>query len=81
VTSAESGAAPRSVPIREDSIRLGQFLKLADLVDTGSDAKPLLADRAVLVNGEVETRRGRRLVRGDVVALDLPSGTRTAQVG
>ncbi len=60
---------PREVPIRDDSIRLGQFLKLADLVDTGSDAKPLLADGLVSVNGEVEVRRGRQLVKGDVVTL------------
>ena len=46
--------APRKVPIRDESIRLGQFLKLADLVDTGSDAKPLLADGLVTVNGEVK---------------------------
>lgn len=57
------------VPIRDESIRLGQFLKLADLVDSGSDAKALLAQGVVLVNGEVETRRGRQLVKGDVVAL------------
>jgi ribosome-associated protein len=57
------------VPIRDESIRLGQFLKLADLVDTGSDAKPLLAEGSVSVNGEVEVRRGRQLVKGDVVTL------------
>ncbi|HEV8054904.1 MAG TPA: RNA-binding S4 domain-containing protein [Nocardioidaceae bacterium] len=58
----------RTVPIRDDAIRLGQFLKLADLVDTGADAKTLVADGKVSVNDEVETRRGRRLVAGDVVA-------------
>ncbi|HET8604556.1 MAG TPA: RNA-binding S4 domain-containing protein [Marmoricola sp.] len=58
-----------AVPIRDESIRLGQFLKLADLVDSGSDAKVLLADGLVAVNGEVETRRGRQLVDGDVVTL------------
>jgi ribosome-associated protein len=57
------------VPIRDDSIRLGQFLKLADLVDTGADAKGVLAEGLVRVNGEVETRRGRQLVAGDVVEL------------
>ena len=65
--------APRDVPIRDDSIRLGQFLKLADLVDTGADAKPLLAAGAVQVNGEVDTRRGRQLVKGDVVTVDRDS--------
>jgi ribosome-associated protein len=55
------------VPIRDESIRLGQFLKLADLVDTGADAKGVLAEGLVRVNGDVETRRGRKLARGDVV--------------
>ena len=45
-----------------EQIRLGQFLKLADAVELGSDVKLLLADGTVLVNGEVETRRGRQLV-------------------
>ncbi len=57
------------VPIRDESIRLGQFLKLANLIDSGSDAKELMIQGAVTVNGEVETRRGRQLVVGDVVEL------------
>jgi ribosome-associated protein len=60
---------PMDVPIRDDSIRLGQFLKLANLVETGAEAKPLIADGTVSVNGEVETRRGRQLAPGDVVSL------------
>lgn len=60
---------PVDVPIRDESIRLGQFLKLANLVETGAEAKPVIADGAVTVNGEVETRRGRQLVLGDVVTL------------
>jgi ribosome-associated protein len=60
----------RSVPVREGSIRLGQLLKLADLVDTGADAKRVLAEGRVRVNGQVETRRGRRLAVGDRVELD-----------
>ncbi len=60
---------PEDVPIRDESIRLGQFLKLANLVDSGSDAKPLLMNGAVQVNGEVETRRGRQLRVGDVVVV------------
>jgi ribosome-associated protein len=59
----------REVPIRDEKIRLGQFLKLSDLIDAGADAKPLLMDGQVFVNGELETRRGRQLVRGDVVSL------------
>ncbi|MGN6612084.1 MAG: RNA-binding S4 domain-containing protein [Angustibacter sp.] len=59
----------REVEIRGESIRLGQLLKLADLVDHGADAKPLLAQGLVSVNGEMETRRGRQLAKGDVVTL------------
>lgn len=58
------------VSISTDTIRLGQLLKLANLVDSGSDAKFLLAGGEVRVNGEVETRRGRQLRAGDVVELD-----------
>lgn len=60
----------REIPITTDTIRLGQFLKLADLVDVGSDVKLLLEDGAVTVNGEAESRRGRTLVPGDVVTVD-----------
>jgi ribosome-associated protein len=67
----------QDVPIREDSIRLGQFLKLADLVDSGADAKAVLAQGEVSVNGEPEGRRGRQLRKGDVVTL----GERSARVG
>jgi len=62
-------ASVEDVPIRDGSIRLGQFLKLANLIDSGSDAKELMIQGAVTVNGEVETRRGRQLVPGDVVGL------------
>ena len=58
---------PETIDLRDESIKLGQFLKLSDLVDTGADAKGLLARGLVRVNGDVETRRGRQLVTGDVV--------------
>jgi ribosome-associated protein len=58
------------IEISTDTIRLGQLLKLANLVDSGSDAKMLLAGGEVLVNGEVELRRGRQLRDGDQVSLD-----------
>ena len=57
------------VPIRDESIRLGQFLKLASLIDSGADAKAVIAEGMVEVNGEAETRRGRQLRAGDVVAF------------
>jgi ribosome-associated protein len=60
-------AVPTDVPIRGDTIRLGQLLKLAGLIDHGSEARAFLADRQVLVNGEREQRRGRQLHPGDVV--------------
>jgi ribosome-associated protein len=60
----------QELAIDTDMIRLGQFLKLAGAVDSGADVRPLLQDGLVLVNDEVETRRGRQLHRGDVVTLD-----------
>ncbi len=55
------------VEIRGDTIRLGQLLKVAGVVDSGAEAKALLAEGAVEVNGEPETRRGRQVRAGDVV--------------
>ena len=52
-----------------EPIRLGQFLKLADAVELGSDVKLLLDAGSVLVNGVVETRRGRQLAPGDVITV------------
>ena len=59
----------RDVAIDGDMIRLGQFLKLADLIDTGGEAKVLIASGDVTVNGEVDVRRGRQLHPGDVVEV------------
>jgi ribosome-associated protein len=57
------------VPIRGDTIRLGQLLKLAGVIGSGAEVKAFLADEgAVRVNGEPEARRGRQLHPGDVVA-------------
>ncbi|MEX3739055.1 RNA-binding S4 domain-containing protein [Mycolicibacterium porcinum] len=60
---------PVDVPITDNSIRLGQFLKLASLIDSGADAKAVIAEGLVSVNGEVEIRRGRQLRPGDTVTL------------
>ncbi len=59
----------REVQVRDDGIRLGQLLKLAGLVDAGSDVKPLLEQGVVTVGGRTETRRGRQLKAGDVVGV------------
>ncbi|MBR1569010.1 MAG: RNA-binding S4 domain-containing protein [Lachnospiraceae bacterium] len=55
------------IKLREDYIKLGQALKAAGLVDSGVTAKIVIQDGEVKVNGEVDTRRGRKLVDGDVV--------------
>jgi ribosome-associated protein len=59
----------REIPIREGSIRLGQLLKLAGIVDSGSEVKALLARTPAAVNGEREVRRGRQLHAGDSVRI------------
>jgi ribosome-associated protein len=59
----------QEVEIRGDMIRLGQLLKLSNLAGSGADARDLLLASGVTVNGEIETRRGRQLHRGDVVAI------------
>ena len=51
-------------------IKLDSFLKAVDVVSSGGEAKMLIQDGQVLVNGEIETRRGRKLRPGDVVVLD-----------
>ncbi|HEX4364887.1 MAG TPA: RNA-binding S4 domain-containing protein [Solirubrobacteraceae bacterium] len=60
-------AVPRVVAIAGEMIRLGQLLKLAGLADSGAEARALIQEGAVQVNGEIETRRGRQLHRGDLV--------------
>lgn len=62
------------ITITDSMIRLGQFLKLAGVVEDGSGVKDLLADGAVTVDGEPEQRRGRQLTDGAVIELDLPQG-------
>jgi ribosome-associated protein len=64
----------REVAITDGMIRLGQFLKLADLVDSGSDSRQEIAAGVVRVNGKVERRRCRQLHPGDVVSLGSEPG-------
>lgn len=56
--------------IRDDFIKLGQALKAAGFVESGVDAKFVIQDGLVKVNGSVETQRGKKLVPGDVVEFD-----------
>jgi len=65
-----SSTDPQDLPIRDDMIRLGQALKLANLAEDGIDAKELIENGMVKVNGEIEERRGRQLHRGDTVEVN-----------
>lgn len=58
------------IKLREDYIKLGQALKAAGLVESGVDAKFVIQDGLVKVNGSVETKRGKKLVAGDIVEFD-----------
>lgn len=58
------------VRIGGEMIRLGQFMKFAGLLDSGGDVKEAIIDGLVLVNGEIDRRRGRQLQLGDVVSFD-----------
>ena len=58
------------ITVKKLPIRLGQFLKLADLVQDGVEAKIRIKEGEVLVNTTVETRRGRQLKEGDTVSFD-----------
>lgn len=53
--------------MRGEPIRLGQLLKAADIVSTGGEAKALILDGTVTVNGETVLQRGRKLAEGDIV--------------
>ncbi|MGG3006846.1 S4 domain-containing protein YaaA [Geobacillus stearothermophilus] len=60
----------QTVTIKTETITLGQLLKLVQLIDTGGAAKWFLQEYNVLVNGERETRRGRKLKDGDRVDVE-----------
>lgn len=60
----------KKIKIKTDYITLGQFLKFANLVDSGVTAKFVIQDGLVKVNNEVETRRGKKLHDGDIVTYD-----------
>lgn len=55
------------IEIKDDFIKLGQALKLAGIAESGVDAKIMIEEETVKVNGETETRRGRKLYDGDAV--------------
>mgnify|MGYP002518579788 FL=1 len=59
-----------TISIRDEFIKLGQALKLAELVSNGVDAKIVIQDGEVKLNGEVETRRGKKVYNGDVIEFN-----------
>lgn len=58
------------IRIRDEFIKLGQVLKLAGVVEDGVEAKFVIQDGLVRVNGEVDERRGRKVYEGDVISFD-----------
>ena len=58
------------IKLRDEYIKLGQALKACNLVESGVDAKFVIQDGLVKVNGKVEVQRGKKLVQGDVVSYD-----------
>ncbi|GER22613.1 RNA-binding protein S4 [Zafaria cholistanensis] len=72
-------SAPFPIQIRDESIRLGQLLKLASLAEDGIQAKEFIENGLVKVNGEIETRRGRQVRPGDTVEVNGESVVVEAQ--
>jgi len=72
-------ASPTPVPVQGD-IRLGQFLKLCGAAESGADARRLLEEGEVQVNGEPEARRGRQLLAGDEILVENPQGAERYRV-
>ncbi len=60
----------KSITINTEYIKLDQFIKWADVAATGTEAKILISDGYVKVNGEVELRRGKKLRKGDKIEID-----------
>lgn len=73
VKNHTGGIKMKTVKITTEYITLGQFLKLADIVNGGGEAKVIIAEGLVEVNGEVDTRRGRKLRHKDIVTYQNQS--------
>ena len=58
------------INLRDEFIKLGQAIKAANLVESGAEAKEVIQDGYVKVNGEVCTQRGKKLVAGDIVSFE-----------
>jgi S4 domain protein YaaA len=59
----------KEIKIYTEYVTLGQFLKLADIIQTGGEAKFFLSENQIIINGEEDNRRGRKLRDGDIVEV------------
>lgn len=59
----------KSIFIRDEYVTLGQFLKIADIVNTGGEVKIFLIENEIKVNNESENRRGKKLYKGDIIEV------------
>lgn len=64
------GVFMETIRLRDEFIKLGQAIKAVGFVESGVEAKEVIQDGLVFVNGEMETRRGRKLYDGDIVEFD-----------
>lgn len=64
---AETEVIMQTIHLKDEFIKLGQLLKLAGFVESGVEAKFVIQDGLVKVNGQVDTRRGRKIVAGDMI--------------
>ena len=60
---------PTEISIYSEYITLGQFLKLADIIQTGGEAKNFLAEHEIVIDGEIDNRRGRKLRGGEIIEV------------
>ena len=60
----------KEIKIESEYITLGQFLKVADIISSGGEAKTFLACNRILINNEEDNRRGRKLYKDDVIEID-----------
>ncbi len=60
----------KEIKIESEYITLGQFLKIADIISSGGEAKAFLACNRILINNEEDNRRGRKLYKDDIVEID-----------
>ncbi len=64
------GKLMQTFKLKEDNIKLGQVLKAMGMVENGADAKEVIQQGMVRVNGEIETRRGKKLTNGDQILFE-----------